>query len=74
MDSYSRMGLSAQTSIVNTRRGDLQREAAEARLLRATSLEGARPVVGRSLGRRLASFFERQARPVAGVSGHHLGR
>jgi len=74
MDNFSRMGLSAQTSIVNARRGDLHREAAEARLLRTTSIDEARPVVGRSLRRRVASFFERQARPVVGVRGTHIGR
>jgi hypothetical protein len=64
MDNYSRMGLSAQKTIVNAHRAELQRQAAEARLLRSSTIDDSsdiRPVVGRSLGRRLVAFFERQA-------------
>jgi hypothetical protein len=75
MDNFSRMGLSAHTTIVKAQQAELRRQAAEARLLRTTTVDDApegRPVVGRSLGRRLVAFFERRAAhaPVVHRVGH----
>jgi hypothetical protein len=75
MDHYSRMGLSAQNTIVKAQQAELRRQAAEARLLRASTIDEAsdtRPTVGPSLRRRLVAFFERQAAhtPIVHRVGH----
>jgi len=71
MDHYSRMGLSAQNTIVKAQQAELRRQAAEARLLRSSTIDEARPVVGRSLKRRVLAFFERQAHAP---TVHRVGR
>lgn len=75
MDSYSRMGLSAQNTIVKAQQAELRRLAAEARLLRSSAVDEAtdtRPVLGRSLRRRVVSFLERQVAhaPIVHRVGH----
>jgi hypothetical protein len=72
MDSYSRMGLAAHRMIVADHAAELRREASEARFLAVDTLDtDPRPIIGRSLRRRIAAVLERG---LAHVPSTHAAR